>query len=109
MLLAASMGGPLTAQSPSVDQLAEIAALLERNDIAALRSYLAANPGLLNGETEIAALLRQFYEESDNVNAFLGFLPALRDVIGTPNFEDGPQQSASDATDGFAPAAGSIY
>jgi hypothetical protein len=103
MLLASSMGAPSSAQDPTVEQLAQIASLLESNDVEALRLYLDANPQLMSGDSEIAILLTQFYAESADVTAFLGFSPRLRDIIGSPNFTDGPSQTSD-----FAPASGEI-
>jgi len=111
MLLASSMGAPLSAQDATVEQLSQIAALLESNDIDALRSYLDANPQLMNGGSEIAILLQQFYAESANVAGFLGFSPRLRDAIGSPNFTDGPsaEDGVAASSSDFAPASGEIY
>ena len=108
MLLSSSMGYPLSAQAPSVNQLSEIAQLLENNDVGALRQYLSANPRLLDGGSEVSGLLREFYSESENINEFVGFSESLRDVFGDPNFEDGPSQSSSSGGGGGASGGGSV-
>lgn len=78
MILAAQLGSPLAAAEPSLDQLSEIAELLDDNDVAALRGYLQLNPDLLDGGTELSALLRDFMDDSTNVTKFLAIEPNLR-------------------------------
>lgn len=81
MILAVHLGSPVAAAEPSVEELNEIAAYLATNDVEALRAYILLRPELLEGDTPLAALLREFMEESVNVAEYLGFEPDLRDAI----------------------------
>ena len=80
MILAVHLGAPVAAE-PSLEQLTEIATILTDNDVAALCGYLDANPELLEGETQLAALLRQFQRESRDLTSCLGIEPNLRDAL----------------------------
>lgn len=79
MMIAAKLGSPLMAAAPTSEQLGEIAAYLETNDVQGLRDYLDGNPDLTEGDTTLARLLREFLDESANVGTFLGFQPDLSD------------------------------
>ncbi|MBA3324487.1 MAG: hypothetical protein H0T41_04195 [Rhodobacteraceae bacterium] len=94
--------GSAVAGEPSLDQLAEIESILSSNDVAALRSFLNLNPELLEGETQLAILLRRFLEESNDLTSFLAYAPDLRDaVIATPPAtEEPPVDEGSDPGDG---------
>ncbi len=81
MILALHLGSPLAAQQASVEQLNEIAAYLATNDVEALRAYILLHPDLLEGDAPLAALLREFMEESVDVATYLGFEPDLRDAV----------------------------
>ncbi len=81
MMIAAKLGSPLLAADPSTEQLGEIAALLESNDVQGLRDYLETYPDLAAGDTTLARLLREFLDESANVSAFLGFKPDLSESV----------------------------
>jgi hypothetical protein len=70
MILAMHIGSPVAAD-PSVEQLVEIKELLTANDVAALRSYLDRYPELLEGDTELAVLLRRFLLESKHLPNYL--------------------------------------
>jgi hypothetical protein len=71
MLLAAQLGAPLDAAEPSLEQLYAIAAILEQNDVAALRSFVEGNPEVLEGDGQLAILLRRFMVASRDLNAYL--------------------------------------
>lgn len=81
MILAVQLGSPLAAAEPTVEELSQIAAFLESNDVEALRAYILLRPELLEGDTPLAGLLREFMEESVNVAEYLGFEPNLRDTV----------------------------
>jgi len=101
MLLGLHLGSAVAGE-PSLDQLAEIESILSSNDVAALRSFLDLNPELLEGETQLAILLRRFLEESNDLTFFLAYAPDLRDaVIATPAAtEEPPVNEGSDPGDG---------
>ena len=73
-VLALQLAGSGSAQiaPPDLEELEIISALLDANDVAGLRRYLALNPELLEGESELAQLLRDYMEQSENMAAFLG-------------------------------------
>jgi hypothetical protein len=81
MMLAAQLGSPLAAAEPTVEQLGEIATYLENNNVRALRLYLQRYPDLMEGDGQLAALLREFYAESSDVTNYLRFEPDIRDAI----------------------------
>ncbi len=81
MMLAASLGQPAAAAEPTLEQLSEIAAYLGANDVDALRKFLLLNPGLLEGNTTLASLLRDFMQDSSDVATYLDFEPDLRDAV----------------------------
>jgi hypothetical protein len=70
MILAVHLGS-LAAAEPSVEQLAEIRELLAQNDVAALRTYLERYPELLQGDAQLAVLLRRFLLESKHLPNYL--------------------------------------
>lgn len=72
MILAVQFAGPARATEPSVEQLERIATLLDANDVGGMRDFLDLHPELLDGETELARLLRQYMDESDDPIAFIG-------------------------------------
>jgi len=82
MMIAVKLGTPVAAAPPTLDQLTEIASLLSENDVAALRSFLLLHPELLEGDTTLARLLREFMDSSGDVTTFLAFESDLRDAIG---------------------------
>jgi hypothetical protein len=82
MILAAQLGSPIAAQEPSLQHLTQIAALLTENDIDGLRAYLEANPDLLEGDSQLAILLRRFMAEALDIATYLAFEPDLRDALG---------------------------
>jgi hypothetical protein len=90
MIVALQLGSPLAAE-PTVEQLDEIRLMLAENDVAALRSYLERNPGLLEGDSQLAVLLRQFLLESRHLPNYLSDSP-LSDTLG-------PTEQGSDAGD----------
>jgi hypothetical protein len=70
MILAMHLGSPAAAE-PSVEQLVEIKELLAQNDVAALRTYLERYPELLEGDAQLAVLLRKFLLESKHLPNYL--------------------------------------
>lgn len=110
MLLAAQLGSPLAAEEPNVDQLAAIAGYLENNEVEQLRAFLQFNPELMEGETPLAVLLRDFMAESGNLTTYLGFRSQIRGAINNNVSDGGGNFFASPSSDqGFEPAAGSLY
>ncbi|WP_299652887.1 hypothetical protein [uncultured Jannaschia sp.] len=73
MIMAMPFGNTASAAEPTLEQLEVIQELLEANDVVRLRSYLAENPELLEGYTDLSQLLVQFMAESRNVISYLGF------------------------------------
>ncbi len=92
MMIAAKLGSPLMAAAPSSEELGEIANYLESNDVQGLRDYLESNPGLVDGNTTLARLLREFLAESANVGTYLGFKPDLSNSFNELN---GPQSTGA--------------
>jgi hypothetical protein len=81
-VLAMQLGSPVVAQQPAdLEQLSTIATLLNTNDVAGLRAYLEANPVLLEGDSELAALLRRFLAASADMTTFLAFEEDLSEVF----------------------------
>jgi hypothetical protein len=96
MMLAASLGSPLSAAQPTVEQLGVIADLLEANDVQGLRDYLDLYPELAQGETTLALLLRRFLVES----------AAARYFTFRPNLSDAVNSSDGSVDDGTSPSPG---
>lgn len=73
-LLALQLGERADAQesAPDLIELRTIFALLDANDVDGLRTYLRLNPELTEGESDLARLLRQYVERSEDLNDFLG-------------------------------------
>lgn len=88
LMLATQLGSPLAADEPTLEQLTEISAYLADNDVEALRAYLRLNPALLDGDTPLAALLREFMTRSENLANYLGFEPDLRDAVRAARADD---------------------
>jgi len=74
MIVAAQLGSPLAAE-PTVDQLNDIKAMLSENDISGLQAYLAVNAELLEGDGQLAILLRRFLLESKHLPNYLSDSP----------------------------------
>lgn len=72
LILATQLGSPLLSAEPNLEQLSRIEALLAENDVAGLRAYIERNPELLDGESEMARLLREFWRASDELPDYLG-------------------------------------
>jgi hypothetical protein len=72
MILGVQLGRAVAAE-PTYEQLAGIETMLASNDVDALRSYLRLHPELLEGDTQLALLLRRFLEESSSLTTFLGY------------------------------------
>jgi hypothetical protein len=81
MILAAQLGTPMAAAEPSLEQLYTIAAILEANDVAALRSFVESNPEILDGEGQLAILLRRFMVASRDLNAYISSGGGVADVL----------------------------
>ena len=79
MILALPMADTAAAAEPSIEQLETISTLLDANDVRGLRSYLAANPELLEGTSPLAQLLAEYMVESSDMVAFLGISPSRTD------------------------------
>lgn len=88
------------AAEPTLDQLAEIESILSNNDVAALRRFLELNPELLEGETQLALLLKRFLDESNDITNFLNYAPDLRDALSPPEQQEAPVDEGSDPGDG---------
>lgn len=73
LILATQLGSPLLSAEPTLEQLDRIEALLAENDVAGLREYIERNPELLEGDSEMAELLREFRRASDELPAYLGY------------------------------------
>ena len=110
MILAAQLGSSVAAAEPSVEQLSRIADLLANNDLKALRSFLDVNPDLLEGDSRVAALLRRFVTETDELPVYLGydFNDTLDELSGLAGVEEQGSSSGDDASgfDDVAPGAG---
>lgn len=85
--------GSASAAEPTVEQLDDIRGILADNDVSGLRSYLAANPELLEGDTQLAELLRTFLLESKHLPNYLTSDSPLGDAF------DGPESEGSDEPD----------
>jgi hypothetical protein len=73
LVLAVQLGSPLAVAEPNLDQLSRIEALLAENDVAGLRAYIERNPELLEGDSEMAQLLRQFLQDTEQLPSYLGY------------------------------------
>lgn len=96
MMLSFHLGQAFAAE-PSLEQLAEIESILADNDVAALRSFIERNPELLEGDTQLAVLLRNFLDESEGLTRFLTYAPDLRDAIAAPSTPEPPVDEGSDS------------
>jgi hypothetical protein len=81
LLLGGLMGQKGDAVEPTIDQLEVISALIERGEIEALVIFLIDNPGLTEGENDVAELLRSFMEEAQQLSDMLAFDPPLRTAL----------------------------
>jgi hypothetical protein len=106
MILAVQLGSPAVGQqSASLEQLSTIATLLNSNDVGGLRAYLETNPELLEGDSELAALLRRFLAASAEVTTYLAFEEDLSEVFDRI-LADSPVEEGSDPGDDPAPPGG---
>lgn len=102
-MLALQLSGDAGAQEATVelDELETISALLDANDVEGLRRYLAIHPELLQGESDLARLLREYMEQSQNMAAFVG---VWEDAAGFAGGDD--DGSLFDEGETVAPGAG---
>lgn len=99
MVLAVQVGGHATA-APNLEQLNEIAELLGRNDVEALRAFVEENQDLLEGESTLSTLLRRFMAESADITTFLGMEPDLDDALAQMvPIGPAPEDEGSDSGD----------
>ena len=70
-MIVATQLGTAQAAEPSVAQLFEIKEILGQNDVAALRTYLEQYPELLEGDTQLAVLLRKFLLDAKHLPNYL--------------------------------------
>lgn len=96
MILAVQFAGPVRADEPTVEQLEQIAVLLDGNDVRGMRAFLDRHPELMEGETELAQLLRQYMDESQDPLAFIG-VPENRRSGGGDNDQDRLRAALPDA------------
>lgn len=83
MMLAMQLGSSVAALPPTAEQLEEMTALLDANDVEGLRAYLDLHPELLEGEDDFAAQLRAFMEASEDLANFLAFEGDFRSEVAT--------------------------
>lgn len=91
MLVAVQLGSPLAAAEPTIVQLNTIKTMLADNDVAALQAYLQGNPELLEGDSQLSTLLRQFLLEARRLPGYLSDSPtsnALRSQVGPDEGSD---------------------
>ena len=81
MIVAMHLGRPVAAVPPTLEELTQMAALLEANDVAGLRAFLLLHPELLEGSDSLAVRLREFMLATRNLSSYLGFESDLRDAI----------------------------
>lgn len=103
-ILALQLAGDVAAQETTVelDQLETISAFLDANDVEGLRSYLAVHPELLEGDGDLARLLREFMEQSADMAAFLG---GWQEAAGFADSDDDPAPASEG---GEEPVAGAV-
>ena len=89
MILAVQLGGIAAAAEPTVDQLVEIREYLAENDIGALRSYLEQYPDLLDGDSQLAILLRKFLLKSKHLPNYLLSDDPTQEPSGAANDGEG--------------------
>lgn len=106
LTLAAQLGSALAQDGPSVQQLNEISDLLAENDLEALREYLDVNPGLLEGESRIAELLRRFHDQSSELPVYLGY--DFNDSATVSELESLTESSLDDEASNLADDLGSL-
>jgi hypothetical protein len=117
MMLALQLGIAEAAE-PSLEQLEQISALLDSNDVEALRAYLLLRPALLEGEGTMPRLLREYLEMSRDLPAFLAApIPpgsddddlniALRRALGAAGIDgEGPVAGPEAPSEGATPDEG---
>ena len=88
MALAVQFGTPLSAAAPTLEELGAIDDLLDANDVEALRAYLLRRPELLEGETVLAQLLRDYLDETSDIASFLGIGPTKASEAFGPDDTD---------------------
>lgn len=107
MMLATTLGSPAAAEKPSTEELGQIAAYLSNNNVSALRAYLLDHPELLEDETPLAGLLREFMDESNDIT---GFRPSMREALGAyTTTQDGPASGSGGASGRNSPPDGILY
>lgn len=89
MILTIQFADVALASEPTLEQLQTISELLDSNNVQSLRLYLAQNPELLDGNSELAQLLEQYMQETDDIVGFLGVEPSA--------FDDGDEQGMFEA------------
>lgn len=101
--LALQLSGDASAQGAAVelDELETISALLDANDVEALRNYIAIHPELVEGDSALARLLREYMDQSADMAAFLGgweaaagFVDSNDDPTPAPDGGEGPVAGA---------------
>jgi hypothetical protein len=98
MMVAAQLGTSVAAAPATIEQLAQMAAYLEANDILGLRAFLLLNPDLAEGDTRFAAIMREFLAQTDDATDYLAFDPTIRDALSGTD-DDNPTQTFDGLTE----------
>ena len=103
-LISARLAGDAFAAVPQSD-FDRIGELIDAENWVALRTYLAENPELLDGDDPFAEALRSFYDQTQSLYAALLFEPTIfpdteiAEVVPDPAPRRIPTQQANDIAD----------
>ncbi len=81
LMLAGRLGSTFTLAQPSSEELSVISEYLEANDVQGLRTYLKRHPELLEGNSNLAVLLRRYFIESAAPKDFFKYTPDQSDSV----------------------------
>jgi hypothetical protein len=79
-------GDPID-NSPTEEQLSQIASFLEHNDVVGLRRYLLENPGLIEGDSALSFLLRSFMYESNHAVFLARYAESATRIFAGPSLD----------------------
>ena len=100
LMVALQFGSAGHGAEPNLEELGVIAGYLDSNDVEGLRQFLRLRPELMEGETPLATLLREFMNESRDLASFLSLAPeALRRASGPDDNEGDRAGAFGDAPD----------
>lgn len=81
MAVASQIGSPQAVAAPNMEDLQMVRQMIANDEFTNLRSFIDENPQVLEGDTDFARVLREYYQQATNVIDDLGVARVERATI----------------------------